>query len=244
MDFASVIRRGIFWAGTLLCFGAGAICLAGERSGPAAARLELGSGVLLSPSGNDEPCGELVMNADGSYETGYSWQYGGVVPPMYGALAECYQGAVTLCSVDFDFCSIGIEPGRIDVYAWDDLAGSPGNVICAHANVNPGPVAFWPNFSRLRVSMESCCTGDAWWVGYWGDWPGQMSALYVAADLNGAGGCPKTLIAPSIGYPTGWQSVDLAWGSTAAIGIGGEVLPCAPVAVKRSTWGGVKSLYR
>ena len=216
---------------------------ASEGSGLAAVSLGIGHGSLLAASGSDEPCGETLMSSDGSYENGYSWQYGGVARPMFGALAECYQGRVTVCSVDCDFSGIGIEAGSIDVFVWDDESGCPGAVLCVRMNFNPGTVAFWPSVSRHRVLMPNCCTGDAWWVGYWGDWPGQMSGLYVGADLDGPGGCPKTCIAPGLGFPSGWQSVDVVWGSTAAMGIGAEVLPCAPVAIETKSWGQVKALY-
>ena len=93
--------------------------------------------------------------------------------------------------------------------------------------------------------MDACCAeGDTWWVGFWVNCPGQLSPYFVGADLNGPGGCPKNNIAPGIGYPSGWQDVAVAWGPTAAMGIGAEVLPCGPVAIERATWGSVKALYQ
>ncbi len=35
--------------------------------------------------------GDLIYNHDGSFENGYCWQYGGVVPPSYGAFGEGYE---------------------------------------------------------------------------------------------------------------------------------------------------------
>jgi len=49
-------------------------------------------------------------------------------------------------------------------------------------------------------------------------------------------------IPPGAGYPTGWQSVDLVWGPTAALGIGAEV--DLPTPAEPTTWGSIKALYR
>lgn len=203
------------------------------------------AGAQVDHAASSGDCGTTLLNADGSYEDGYSWQYGGLVSPTYGALAECYQGQSTVCGAFFDFTGVGyFETGLIDVYVWVDDAGRPGAVLCARFSAHPPSLPMWPDFARFHVDLPECCTGDAWWVGYWGDWPGQQSMQYVGADLDGPGGCPMTNIAPGLGWPSGWQSVDLVWGTTAALGIGAEVQPCLPVPTQTSSWGSVKRLYR
>ena len=58
-----------------------------ESTGP-------GQGVV-SQSGRMTPCGQLLLNADGTYENGYTWWYGGQVTPYYGAFAEGYNATGT-----------------------------------------------------------------------------------------------------------------------------------------------------
>ena len=48
---------------------------------------------VILPSADENPCpgSDLYCNHDGTFDgNGYAWQYGGVVPPYYGAFAEGY----------------------------------------------------------------------------------------------------------------------------------------------------------
>ncbi|MFN8549557.1 MAG: hypothetical protein U0527_16680, partial [Candidatus Eisenbacteria bacterium] len=225
--------------------GGGCVAVTGSGAGGGnAIQTGLGQSIVSIAADPTRSC-SLVFNADGGYENGYAWQYGGVVAPDYGAFAECYTGAnSSLCSVVFDFTQTGFYQGQcMDVYVWADAGGIPGNVLCVKNNVQVGDIAFWPSFSRHVVDLSGCCAEANFWVGYWGNWPGQFAPWYVGADLTGSGGCPFTNIAPGIGYPTGWGSVSLVWGPTQALGIGCETFPCAPVATKKMSWGKVKALY-
>jgi hypothetical protein len=199
---------------------------------------------ILIDSG-DTGCGTLVMNADGTYENGYAWRYGGIVPPDYGAFAECYFGPAIVCSGVFDFSTTGTQAGQsMDIYIYCDAGGTPGPVMCVQ-RVTPGPIAFWPSISRHTFPLTPLCDlcgCDAWWIGYWGNWPGAVQGWFVGADLDGFGGCPYTNIAPGIGFPTGWNNVSIVWGPTQAIGIGAEIKGC-DVPVLESTWGAIKALY-
>jgi len=67
-----------------------------------------GHGVIL-PGPDANPCGgTLVLNFDGSAENGYCWQYGGIVPPYYGAFAECYDDqGWGVCGVQLLLTGIG-----------------------------------------------------------------------------------------------------------------------------------------
>lgn len=198
----------------------------------------------VGPSMAREECGTLLLNADASYENAIAWQYGGVAPPDYGSFAECYQGAHGVCAVVIDNTQVGFWAGRAtSVFVWSDLGGSPGTVQCMQSQILPVP-GYWPNVTRNTVTLSSvCCVSESWWVGFRGEWPGDTCDYFVGADLDGPGGCAMTNIAPGIGFPTGWQNVSVAWGPTAALGIGVEVVACAPVPMAPRTWGAVKSLY-
>jgi hypothetical protein len=67
----------------------------------------------------------------------------------------------------------------------------------------------WPEFSVH--DFQVCCPADGeHFVGFWPNWPlAGNDIFFVAADVNGPGlGCPRTRVAPGIGYPTGWQHPD------------------------------------
>ena len=122
----------------------------------------------------------------------------------------------------------------------------PGEVLWVVEDVYMSGLAYWPQTSHHRIDLpEPLRVEGTWWVGYWGQWPLGDAEFYVGADLNGpGGGSPMTKIAPGQGYPTGWQDVDIAWGPTAALGIGAEVEPCPPTPVESETWGAIKAMFR
>lgn len=224
-------------------------CFSSARSEQVTDRAYDGSEVIHGTVQNqgDGSCGTLNFNADGTYENGYAWRYHGVVAPYYGAFAECYSAPepVTVCSVVLDLTQIGSYAGQpSDIYVWDDAGGNPGNVLCVRLNFLPGAPAFWPSISRHTATLDGCCATGNFWVGYWGNWPNAGTAYFIGADLDGFGGCPRTNIAPDIGFPTGWQNVSVAWGPTQALGIGAETYPCGGTATQSSTWGAIKNLYR
>jgi hypothetical protein len=215
-----------------------AIVVAGSAYAANVVQTGVGTGVLENPT--DGGCGTLYLNADAGYENGYTWQYAGVVPPQYGAMAECYDLAGTVCAQIFDFTQIGYYAGQtMDAYIWDGGA-VPGAVMNVAPGINPGAPAFWPSISRHSVAV-SVGVGGPFFTGYWPNWPGAIHGWFVGADLNGFGGCPLTNIAPGIGYPTGWNNVSVVWGPTQAIGLGVELGEGVPV--ESTTWGQIKNLY-
>jgi len=202
-------------------------------------------GPLVVRSESDTRCGTLLWNADQTFEAACGWEYEGVVPPYYGAFAESYHGEWDVCAAVFGFTRSYDPMGEVmDVYVWEDAGGIPGNILCLVADIDPGPVAEWPYVSYHRVKMTACCTGNDWWVGYWGNWPGEQSWWYIASDEDGQGGTPKTNIAPGLGYPTGWQDNDVPFGPTNALAIGAEVIPCGSTPTGDTTWGRIKAVAR
>ena len=224
----------------LACIAVASTVAASEPRGA----LGPGEGVVAQ---GDEPtgCGTLVMNTDEAYENAYNWQYNGVVLPDYGAMAECYDGPVEVCSIILDATGEGFHLDRwADLYVWADNGGLPGAVVASvpHAYIGVPPV--YPTFRRYVFDVPDVECLDRAWVGYWPDNPDASVLWYIGADLDGPGGCAMTNIAPGIGYPSGWQNVSVAWGPTQALGIGAEVIPCDPVPTMETTWGQVKALYR
>ncbi len=223
------------------------LALLGLVAGSAGAAVTAGSvgpgqGIVL-PSTDTDPCppSYLFLNFDGSAENGYCWQYGGIVPPYYGAFAECCELDGYICGLELLLTGIGYPCLPLDAYVWADAGGVPGNVLSMTAGLNPCPVATRPSISThdLRIT-DTTVTGVAWF-GYWSNYSAQACGYFVAADTNGFGGCPYTNIAPGIGYPTGWNNVSVVWGPTQSIGIGawyGSITP-----VRETTWGQIKAQF-
>ncbi|MCC7144708.1 MAG: hypothetical protein IT349_21615, partial [Candidatus Eisenbacteria bacterium] len=191
-----------------------------------------------------QPCGDLLLTADGTWEFGYSWGGGDAPPPEYGAFAECYSGEGEVCGMalwvtHFEFG----EQAPFDAFVWsDDGEGAPGSVLCASLGHNASPVPTWPNFERVDVPIEGCCVSGTWWIGFRGTWPG-APGMEILADIDGpVRGCPRTKIAPGLPYPEGWQDVSLIYGhDTKALAIGALFRSCAPTGTVTTTWGRVKS---
>ena len=202
--------------------------------------LGVGHGVNV-PGKDAAPCNGAVLNLnyDGSGENGYCWQYGGCVPPQYGAFAECYSFVGPICGVELLLSSIGNPSQPADLFIWADAGGVPGTVI-ATANVAISGVPLWPNIAPFDFALAGTVNG-AFWTGYFANFSNQGCGYFIAADLNGFGGCPMTNIAPGIGYPTGWNNVSVVWGATQAIGIGAWAGQSTPA--KETTWGSIKHLY-
>lgn len=234
----------------LLAFLAVPVLLAAPAAGPAiavetAGSVGAGHGIAV-PGTDSDPCGanNLLLNYDGTAENGYCWQYGGVVPPYYGAFAECYDFEGGVCGIQLHLTGIGYPCGPFDAYVWDDAGGMPGNVLGVSTGLNPCPVATWPNISTHDLALTNVVqTSGPFWIGYWANWSNALCGYFVAADLDGFGGCPFTNIAPGIGYPTGWQNTSSVWGPTQSLGIGAW-LGWGPINPTRETsWGQVKRTF-
>ncbi len=221
------------------------LLMAGAASAADFSSTGVGVGVLV-PSADENPCegSELFCNDDGGFENGYAWQYGGIVAPDYGSFAEGYNANGTSCGVQLKLTQVGNFVGQsCDVYVWDSDGTNPNNVLSVATGVVVSAPAFWPSISPHDVDTPDVAVAGDFFVGYWGNWPGALSAYYVAADLDGFGGLPRTNIAPGIGYPTGWNDPTVVWGTTQALGLCAYV-GVPPVPVENATWGEIKNLYK
>ena len=79
-------------------------------------------------------------------------------------------------------------------------------------------------------------------VGYRADFSLTLCGWFIGMDQDGFGGYPWTNIAPGSGYPTGWQTPALVWGTVQSLGFGVYFgTGCSPV--EEATWGEVKALF-
>jgi len=160
------------------------------------------------------------MPSEGDYENGYAWGGEGVAPPYYGAFAQRFATDGTGgCGVAFDFSTLAPAERPMDIYVWADHGGVPGEILTIVPRVDPGPIAVWPQISRHSFELPVPIQGDVW-IGYWGAWPGEEPAWFVAADTDGRLALSSTNVAPGLGVPTGWQELDPIFGPTQSIGIG------------------------
>lgn len=223
------------------------VASAGMASGSDPASVGVGQGVVLEGPGDDNPCpgSELDHNSDGSYENGYAWQYGGIVAPYYGAFAEGYAVENDVCGLQLHLTTVsGIFSNQsFDAYVWDSDGTNPTNVLSITTNLHISMPAIWPEISAHDLDINDAYTYGDIFAGYWGNWPGLYTGWYVAADLDGFGGMPRTNIAPGIGYPTGWQDPSIVWGPTQALGIG-IYSWYGIVPTHETTWGELKALFR
>ncbi len=219
-----------------------------SQAGRTARSVGVGHGkIKAGPRTNPCSGSTLLLNADGSYENGFTWWYGGQVAPYYGAFAEGYTATGFVCGQQWAITSeTGMYSGqKADAYLWNSDGTNPTSVINVDYGMTVSTPAIWPSFTLADINTTDEVSPGNFFVGYWGEWPGAIAGWFIGADLNGYGGMPRTNIAPGIGYPTGWNNVCVIWGPTQAIGLGAYVMegPPPPVPVSIQTWGRIKSLY-
>jgi hypothetical protein len=190
--------------------------------------------------------GTLIYNHDESFENGYAWQYGGSVPPYYGAFGEGYDlgYGVVRCG---SFWVSGLQPPPVgalaDCYIWlGGIETDPGEVLAVVTGVEFMNVPCWPGVGRNDIEIGVGVPG-AFTVGYWGDWQSAYGTFFCAADENGPGGHPWTCIAPGQGYPSGWQDPAIVWPDAKALGCG-VYFESHPTAAESPTWGAIKAMFR
>jgi hypothetical protein len=234
-------RRSIVLALPIACFW-----LLAVHAQPPAVSVSLEGGRLVpSPLENPCPGSTLYINHDYGFHCGYAWQYGGVVPPYYGAFAEQFDGSGTVCGVQFVFTTLPdyYHGQTLDAYAWESQDGIPGAVLGMTPGLQPGTIPIWPDHSVHDFAIAGPEVDGPFFAGMWGNWPGERAAFFLAEDLDGPiEGTPMTNIAPGLGYPTGWYDVAYVWGPTWSMGIG-VYLDEGATPVEPVTWGRIKTLF-
>ena len=197
----------------------------------------------ILPNPGEDCFGIYTYNHDGTFENGYCWLYGGIVPPYYGALAEGFSNVGNLIScVTIYFTTTGGGIGLpIDLYFWaGGIDSPPGEVLLVCPDLVPENVPYWPDIGENVFELYGPSAGGSITVGYWDDF--YSGGFFVAADEDGPGGHPWTNIAPGIGYPTGWQPANTIWRDCQSLGIGIHQILFSPI--ESSTWGEIKALYQ
>lgn len=198
----------------------------------------------IIPSNSDDCTGTPFHNHDLSFEGAYAWQYGGVIPPFYGAFAEGFNlGEVWIeCGAMWATRIWDWDPHPYDMYIWEGgITSAPGNVLHVVVDCIPENVPLWPTMGENHAEIGYAVSGE-FALGYWADFSSQQCAWFLGGDIDGPGGFPWTCIVPGIGYPTGWQNPSIVWGQIRSLGLGGTHTEI-PTSVKSETWGGIKRLF-
>ena len=164
--------------------------------------------------------GGLLRHGDGRCERAYAWQDGCVSDQghFYGAFADSFQfrSQQDVTCLYFDLTRTGLMTGSdsITVFLWADAGGVPGDLdtLLADVWVDP-PVAVWPSVTRVFVPLTRTLAAGTWWIGFWGEWPGQAAQWLIGMDTSGQRrGRPMTYVAPGHGWSEGWHDVDTVFG--------------------------------
>jgi len=182
------------------------------------------SNTVVISDGDDFCSGELLYNHDDSFEGGMCWQYGGIVPPYYGAFGEGFEvggDSVYVNCMSIWVTQVGNYYGQLtDIYMWDGgVTREPGTVLYMSTGRALENVPYWPSVGRTDLTVGQAVPGE-FTVGYWLDASASVCAWYIGSDLDGYGGHPWTNVAPGTGYPSGWQHPGVVWGSCQSLGFG------------------------
>ena len=203
-----------------------------------------GEATTILPSDSDECGGTYIQNCDGTFEYAYLWNYGGIVPPYYGAFGEAYDvGCISIeCASLFLTTAGGGFGEAIDLFIWEGgISTAPGAVHTMLTTLIPYNVPYWPTIGQNDFEV-GCTVSGEFTLGFWSNNP-YFNPYFIASDENGPGGHPWTNIAPGIGYPTGWNHPNVVWPDCQSLGIGFYVLE-APSPVSVGTWGSIKALFK
>jgi hypothetical protein len=223
--------------------------LAGSAGAANLASTGHSSNTTIVPLGSDQCAMTLYYNHDNSFENGFCWQYGGVVPgTTCGAFGEgfdmSFMSSCIIECIDLWVTQIGNFSGQwLDLYLWEGgVYSPPGVVLAVVTGVTLSNVPFWPSIGQNSIEFDGGAF-DCFTVGYWADFSAQACQWYIGCDEDGFGGFPWTNVAPGIGYPTGWQHPPTVWGICQSLGIGihGSEGPFSPVV--GVTWGAIKHLF-
>jgi hypothetical protein len=222
--------------------------LAGSAGAADLASTGHSANTTIVPAGSDDCTWTLYHNHDGSFENGFCWQYGGVVPgTTYGAFGEGFDMPFYSCliqCIDLWVTQVGNYSGHpLDLYLWEGgVSSPPGAVLGVVTGATLTNVPYWPSVGQNPIQFNGGAPSP-FTIGYWADFSAQVCQWYIGCDEDGFGGFPWTNIAPGIGYPTGWQHPATVWGVCQSLGIGIHASegPFSPV--EDVTWGAIKELF-
>ena len=199
------------------------------------------SGPLLSLSAEDSRlilpeggagCGTLFLSTDASYESALSWSVVARALPIWGAFAEPFSANdATICSVVLDLTrsETTATSGPVDVFVWLDDHGIPGQVVGVNIGAPVGTVTAWPELSRVVIPLSGVCADGPIWVGFIGAWLTPRDAAYIGVDTDWEPSGGMTNVPPGAGPIEGWRPISEVYPAARSIGIGCEMLICAPV---------------
>jgi len=191
----------------------------------------------------------FVTNNDRGYEAALMWQGGGVAGKQAGVLAEPFEtpggepGAV--CFMLTWTYGTTSDTVAVDLLVWDDDGGQPGEVLGVVSNVDLGVIAPWPLGAQRNTDFDVEASivpvEGKFWAGLRASSPLDSCSVLLGADLDGSGA--MTYVAPDLGLPEGWQSVESIYGHDLSLALGIVIGGCTNP-VLESSWGQIKALYK
>ncbi len=230
---------------TLICMLAIAsvACPAALANDPA---LSLGDPGITVMANSDLPerDGELLVNADLTWENGYSWGVIGTFAPDFGGFGEGFtaDGVINGVCAFLTTMPEYFNGELADIYIYDSDGTNPANVLSVTTGIEIGQPPMWPEVEVFDFDIDPVTVNGEFFVYLWGDFP-DGGGWFVAADHNGAGGVPRTKVGPGTGYPEGWQDPNVVWTNIKSMGLGAYLDGNATPA-QSTTWGQVKALYQ
>jgi len=173
----------------------------------------------------------FLKNADNSYEAALSWTGSGTAG-HYGTFAEPFElptdrdGSPCLAILQFSDNGNHVET-EIDLIFWADDDGQPGEVLGMLEGLPLGYIAEWPSLAQRTqevYELQPIGIRGKFWAGLRAVVDPDKCSLMMLADVSGDPNQGQrramTRIAPGLGYPEGWQSLEVLLGQPAALGIG------------------------
>lgn len=199
---------------------------------------------VMATSDLPERDGELLLNADLTWENGYSWGSVGTVPPDFGGFGEGFvaDGVVTGICAFLTTMPEYFNGELADIYVYDSDGTNPATVLSVTTGVEIGQPPMWPEVEVYDFDIEPTTVNGEFFVYLWGDFA-DGGGWFVAADHDGQGGLPRTKVVAGTGYPEGWQDPNVVWANIKSMGLG-AYLDGNTTPAQSTTWGQVKALYQ
>ncbi len=188
--------------------------------------------------------GTPVYHHDGSFETGYTWEYVDYQPAPYCCFGEGYGlGPGVINCAAYWMTSLVWSGVSCDLYIWEGgVTRAPGDVIAVFPDVYFTNTPMWPGVGENDHEMNVHVGGE-FTVGYWDRQEMIDNVVYIAADRDGPAGHPWTCVPPGHGWPSGWQDPSGFWDDPChSLGIG-VYFTTDPTPASPQTWSSIKALF-